>query len=76
MEDHAYATFYRVNKAPHGLVNSLKLWSLYSPSQKTSRSTVHARFHCLAIPRRDLGTKKTKPNLEKLLYSLGVMLQF
>ena len=57
-------------------MNSFKLWSLCSPSQKTSRSIVHARFHCLAIPRRDRGTKKTKPNLEKLLYSLGVMLQF
>ena len=23
------------------------------------------RVHCLAIPRRDLSTKKTKPNIEK-----------
>ena len=24
-----------------------------------------SRLHCLAIPRRDLSTKKTKPNIEK-----------
>ena len=35
-----------------------------------------SRLHCLAIPRRDLGTKKTKPNIEKWPESLGVMLEF
>ena len=24
-----------------------------------------SQLHCLAIPRRDLNTKKTKPNIEK-----------
>ena len=32
-----------------------------------------SRLRCLAIPRRDLGTKKTKPNIEKWPESLGVM---
>ena len=34
---------------------------------------------CLAIPKRDLSTQKTKPNVEKLekwQKSLGVMLEF
>ena len=35
-----------------------------------------SRLHCLAIPRRDLKTKKTKPNIEKWPKSLGVMLEF
>ena len=35
-----------------------------------------SRLHCLAIPKRDLSTKKTKPNKEKWSESLGVMLQF
>ena len=35
-----------------------------------------SRLHCLAIPRRDLSTKKTKPNIEKWPESLGVMLEF
>ena len=34
------------------------------------------RLHCLAIPRKDLSTKKTKPNIEKNPESLGVMLEF
>ena len=35
-------------------------------------------FHnlSLAIPRRDLSTKKIKPNIEKWPDSLGVMLEF
>ena len=33
-------------------------------------------LHCLAIPRRDLSTKKTKPNREKWPESLGVVLEF
>ena len=33
-----------------------------------------SRLHCLAIPRRDLSTKKTKPNLVKWPQSLGVIL--
>ena len=32
-----------------------------------------SRLHCLAILRRDLNTKKTKPNIEKWPESLGVM---
>ena len=32
-------------------------------------------LHCLAILRRDLKTKKTKPNIEKWPESLGVMLE-
>ena len=35
-----------------------------------------SRLHCLAIPVRDLSTKKTKPNVEKLPESLGVMYEF
>ena len=35
-----------------------------------------SRLHCLQIPRRDLNTKKTEPNMEKWLGSLGVMLEF
>ena len=34
------------------------------------------RLYCLAIPRKDLSTKKTKPNIEKKTESLGVMLEF
>ena len=34
------------------------------------------RLHCLAIPRRNLRTKKTKPNIENLPESLGVVLEF
>ena len=33
-------------------------------------------LHCLAIPRRDLSTKKTKPNREKWPESLWVVLEF
>ena len=33
-------------------------------------------LHCLAIPRRDLSTKKTKPNREKWPESLRVVLEF
>ena len=32
-----------------------------------------SRLRCLAIPRRDLGSKKTKPDIEKWPESLGVM---
>ena len=32
-----------------------------------------ARLHCLAIPRRELSTKKTKPNIEKWPEIFGVM---
>ena len=32
--------------------------------------------NCLAIPKRDLSTKNTKPNIEKWRESLGVMLEF
>ena len=35
-----------------------------------------SRPHCLIIPRRDLITKKTKPNTKKLPESLGVVLEF
>ena len=35
-----------------------------------------SRPHCLIIPRRDLITKKTKPNIKKLPESLGVGLEF
>ena len=35
-----------------------------------------SRLHCLEIPRRDLNKKKTEPNMEKWLGSLGVMLEF
>ena len=35
-----------------------------------------SRLHCLAIPRRDLSTKKTTPNIEKLPESLEVLLEF
>ena len=35
-----------------------------------------SRLHCLAIPRRDLSTKKTKPKIEKWPESLGVMSEF
>ena len=38
-----------------------------------------SRLHCLAIPKRDLSTKKTKPKIEKLEKwpeSLGVIVQF
>ena len=35
-----------------------------------------SRLHCLANPRRDLSTKKTKPNIEKRQENLEVMLQF
>ena len=31
-----------------------------------------SRLHCLAIPKRDLSTKKTKPNIEKWPESLGI----
>ena len=34
------------------------------------------RLYCLSIPKRDLNTKKTKPNIEKWPESLGVMLEF
>ena len=34
------------------------------------------RLHYLAIPRRDLSTKKTKPNIEKWPESLGVIIEF
>ena len=33
--------------------------------------TNFSRLHCLAIPRRDLSTKKTKPNIEKWPENLG-----
>ena len=33
-----------------------------------------SRLHCLTIPRRDLSTKKTKPDIEKWPESLEVML--
>ena len=33
-------------------------------------------LHCLAIPGRDLSTKKTKPKIEKWPESLGVMLDY
>ena len=35
-----------------------------------------SRLHCLNIPRGDLGTNKTKPNIEKWPESLGVVLEF
>ena len=35
-----------------------------------------SRLHCFAIPKRDLSTKKTKPNIEKWPESLGVMSEF
>ena len=35
-----------------------------------------SRLHCLAIPRRDLSTKSTKPNREKWSKRIGVMLEF
>ena len=34
-----------------------------------------SRLHCLAIPRRELSEKKTKPNIEKWPESLGVLLE-
>ena len=34
------------------------------------------RLHCRAIPKSDLSTKKTKPNIGKWPESLGVMLEF
>ena len=37
---------------------------------------IFSRLFCLAIPKRELSTKKTKPNLEKWPESLGVMLEF
>ena len=33
-------------------------------------------LHCLVIPKRDLSTKKTKPNVEKWPESLGFMFEF
>ena len=35
-----------------------------------------SRLHSLTVPRRDLSTRNTKPNIEKLLESPGVMLEF
>ena len=35
-----------------------------------------SRLHCLAIPKRDLNSKKSKPNIEKWLENLAVMLEF
>ena len=35
-----------------------------------------SRLHCLPIPKRELSTKKAKPNIEKWPDSLGVMLGF
>ena len=34
------------------------------------------RLHCLAIPKRELSTMKTNPNIEKRPESLGVVLEF
>ena len=35
-----------------------------------------SRLHCIVILRRDLNTKKTKPNMEKWPESVGVVLEF
>ena len=35
-----------------------------------------SRLHCLAVPRRDLSTIKTKPNIEVLPESIEVMLEY
>ena len=35
-----------------------------------------SRLHCLVIARRELSTKKTKPNIEKWPETLGVMSEF
>ena len=54
---------------------------MYKNSNMTPRRRVKIGnflrgLHCLAIPRRDLSTKKTKENIEIWPESLGVMLEF
>ena len=56
--------------------------SIYSNSNMTPRLSFRDKIpnfsllHCLAVLKRDLSTKKTKPNIEKLPENLGVMLEF
>ena len=52
------------------LPNGLR--SIYYNSNMTPR----LRLHRLAIPKRDLNRKNTKPNIAKRPESLGVMLEF
>ena len=42
----------------------------------TDKIANFSRLYCLAIPRRKLDTKKTKPNREKWPESLGALLEF
>ena len=42
----------------------------------TNKTAIFSRLHCLAIPGRDLSTKRTKPNREKWPESLGALLEF
>ena len=53
-------------------------WELLRPFALSFRDKTanFSGLHCLAIPGRDLSTKKTKPKIEKWPESLGVMLDY
>ena len=42
----------------------------------TDKNAIFLQLHCLAIPRGHLATKKTRQNIEKWPWNLGVMLEF
>ena len=65
---------------PSNLVSNNSPRSMYENCNMAPRlqgqNCKFSRLHCLAIPRRDLSTIKTKPNVEILPESLEVMLEY
>ena len=59
--------------SPNGLQDERDVWTAYVRYTTIltwlrgfrDKIANFLRLHCLAIPRRDLSTKKTKPNIEK-----------
>ena len=54
-------------------ISSLYQYSILSPG-RSGHNRHFLRFFCLSIPRRDLETRKTTPNMEVCPESLGAML--